>query len=294
MELPMSSRKKNKKNKPRTRLQVVPAKSTAKKPIGPRVLVFDIETAPVIAHVWRLWDQNVGLNQIVSDWHVLAWSAKWLGEDKVLYMDQSAATEIEDDHDLLVTIWHLLDDADIVITQNGRNFDQKKLNARFVLNKMQPPSHYKHIDTKQIASKHFGFTSNKLEYMTDKLCTQYKKLKHKKFPGHELWVECLAGNPEAWDEMRDYALNDVLSLEELYTKLIPWENTVNFNLYHNGEDHTCHCGSVEFHRRGFHYTAAGKYQCYRCVDCGSEIRSKENLLSLDKRKSLRPSVPRGG
>lgn len=37
--------------------------------------------------------------------------------------------------------------------------------------------------------------------MTDKLCVKYKKLNHSKFPGMELWRECLKGNSEAWTEM---------------------------------------------------------------------------------------------
>ena len=49
-----------------------------------------------------------------------------------------------------------------------------------------------------IAKECFGFTSNKLEYMTDKLCKKYKKLKHGKYAGFELWKECLHGNMDAW------------------------------------------------------------------------------------------------
>jgi hypothetical protein len=30
---------------------------------GPKVLIYDIETAPIVAHVWGLWENNVGLNQ---------------------------------------------------------------------------------------------------------------------------------------------------------------------------------------------------------------------------------------
>src|SRR5690554_2601054 len=33
---------------------------------------------------------------------------------------------------------------------------------------------------------------NKLEYLTDNLCTTTKKSKHNKFPGHTLWVECMS------------------------------------------------------------------------------------------------------
>jgi hypothetical protein len=269
-------------------------KSTIAPLKGPRVLIYDIETAPILAHVWGLWENNVALSQIVSDWHVLSWSAKWLDDppNKVMYMDQRNSKRVEDDKDILKGIWDLLNQADIVITQNGKSFDQKKLNARFIMSGFQPPSSYKHIDTKQIASKHFGFSSNKLEYMTDKLCVKYKKSKHKKFPGHEMWVECLAGNIEAWKEMEQYNKYDVLSLEELYRKLIPWENTINFNAYHDELDNVCKCGSTTFVKNGFYYTSAGKYQKHRCKQCGAEHRDKENLFSKDKRASLKMSPPR--
>ena len=260
----------------------------------PKVLVYDIETAPILASVWGLWDQNVGLNMIESDWHIMSWSAKWLDapESEVMYMDQRHKKNIEDDKILLKEIWALLDEADIVITQNGIKFDQKKLNARFILSGMQPPSSYKHIDTLRIAKKHFAFTSNKLAWMTDKLCVKYKKLSHGKFPGFELWKECMAGNQEAWQEMEDYNKYDVLSLEELYKKLIPWENGFNFNTYHDELKIVCKCGSDQFSKNGFYHSNAGKYQKYRCKSCGSETRSKTNLLPKEKRKTLRPETPK--
>lgn len=260
----------------------------------PKVLIFDVETAPIMSYVWRLWDQNVGLNQIEQDWHIMSWAAKWLDDDetKVMYMDQRKAKNIEDDKKILKEIWKLLDEADIVITQNGKSFDQKKLNARFILNGFQPPSSYKHIDTKVIAKKHFGFTSNKLAYMTDKLCTKYKKLSHGKFPGFDLWSECMKGNIDAWKEMEEYNRYDVLSLEELYLKLIPWDNSINFNLYHEEDKHVCKCGSEEFNKNGFYYTSSGKFQKYKCKACGHETRDKVNLFSKEKRKSLHMETPK--
>ena len=260
----------------------------------PKVLVFDVETAPLLGYCWGLWENNIALNQLHSDWYILSWSAKWLGDppSKVMYMDQSKAKNIEDDSVLLKGIWKLLDEADVVITQNGKSFDQKKLNARFILQGFQPPSSYKHIDTKLIASKHFKFTSNKLEYMTDKLCTKYKKLKHTLFPGFEMWRECLAGNKKAWKEMKRYNTYDVLSLEELYTKLIPWDNSINFNLYHDETDHVCKCGSTSFAKNGFYYTSAGRYQKHKCKSCGAEHRDKQNLFTKEKRDSLKMGTTR--
>lgn len=265
----------------------------------PKVLIFDIETAPIIAHVWGLWENNVGLNQIECDWHVLSWSAKWKGapESQVMYMDQRNAKKVEDDRDCLEAIWELLDEADVVITQNGKAFDQKKLNARFIIQRVkdrQPPSSYKHEDTKLISKRHFAFSSHKLEYMTDKLCVKYKKQKHKKFPGHEMWTECLKGNLDAWKEMEEYNKYDVLALEELYDILVPWHGNagVNFNLYNDDETNVCKCGGQTFIKNGFYYTNVGKFQRYKCKDCGAESRDRKNLLSKEKREALQTNTVR--
>jgi hypothetical protein len=133
-------------------------------------------------------------------------------------------------------------------------------------------------------------TSNKLEYMSNKLCTKYKKLKVKKFPGFDLWAECLKGNMEAWQEMERYNKYDVLALEELYKKLIPWDSKINFALYSNEFSPECTCGSTNFIKNGYSYTNAGKFLRFKCRKCGAETRAKENLVPKDKRKSLHSST----
>lgn len=261
---------------------------------GPKVLIFDIETAPMLGYVWSLWENNVSLDQLHSDWHVLSWSAKWLDDapSKIMYQDQRKAKDVSDDKKLLKGIWDLLDEADVVITQNGKAFDHKKLNARFIYHGFQPPSSYKHIDTMIIAKKHFAFTSNKLAYMSDKFCKKYKKLKPTKFPGFSMWLECLAGNIAAWKEMEKYNKYDVLALEELYYKLIPWDNTIDFSLYNDDLAPVCSCGSKDFKENGYAYTSMGRYKRYKCKRCGSESRGKTNLLGKDKRKNLRSRTSR--
>jgi hypothetical protein len=108
----------------------------------PKVLFIDLEIAPIIAHVWSLWQENsgVGLNQVQSDWHVLSWSAKWLGSNELMYMDQRDQKDIQNDKKILKEIWDLLDEADVVIGQNSKRFDVKKLNARFIQHGFPPPS----------------------------------------------------------------------------------------------------------------------------------------------------------
>lgn len=276
------------KSKPTKYKRFAPPKGQAK------VLIFDIETAPILAHVWGLWENNVGLNQIVSDWHVLSWSAKWRGapENEVMYMDQRNAKNIENDKDILEEMWNLLDEADVVITQNGKSFDQRKLQARFLIHEFDPNSSYKHIDVKVEAQRLFGFPSHKLEYMTEKVNKKYKKLKHKKFPGHELWTECLKGNVEAWQEMEVYNKHDVLALEEFFEAIAPWGINVNFNVYSENEEHVCKCGSKEHIKNGYYYTAVGKFQRYKCKSCGCESRDRKNLMTKEKKDSLKVHTAR--
>ena len=257
------------------------------KTTGPRILIFDVETAPIEAFVWGLWENNVALNQIKNDWSILSFAAKWLDSDKIMYRDQRFEKDVRNDKKLLRALWKLLDEADIVLTQNGKAFDVKKANARFIMHGMRPPSSFKQIDTKVLAKKVFAFTSNKLEYMTDKLCTKYKKLKHNKFHGFELWTECLKGNIKAWDEMKRYNIYDVLSLEELYKKMQPWDTSINFDLYSRDSVKRCNCGSTNFQKNGYFYGAAGKFQRYSCGDCGAEIRDKKNLFSKKKKSHLK-------
>lgn len=258
----------------------------------PRVLFFDIETSPMIGYIWGLYDQNVSLNQIKKDWHVLSWAAKWQDSKKILYSDQRKCKNIEDDKKILKEIWCLLDSADIVVTQNGKRFDVKKLNARFAIHNMKPYSSFKHIDTLLLAKKYFAFTSNKLEYLSNTLNKKYKKLKHSKFEGFELWKQCLAGNMRAWKEMEKYNKYDVLALEEVYDKLVAWDSSINFNLYTDNIVNRCKCGNDKVIRIGFGYTATGKFQRYRCTKCGSETRSRINEFSKEKRDSLKVSSPR--
>lgn len=252
---------------------------------GPKVLIFDIETAPILAYVWGLWENNVALNQIKSDWHVMSWAAKWLDEpsSKVMYADQRNQKDISDDKKILKQLWDLLDEADAVVTQNGKSFDEKKLNARFIVHGFKPPSPYKHIDTCRIAKSKFGFTSNKLEYLAETLGVAHKKSSHKKFPGQALWNECLAKNKEAWKEMEKYNKLDVLATEEVYKKLQPWDNSLNNNLYiSSSEPLECpSCQSTNLKNNGKEQTKEGTRFKKKCRDCGKAHSRRQDGTLID-------------
>lgn len=262
-------------------------KTVAKKP-GARVLLIDIETAPILAYVWSLWKQNVGLNQIKEEWYILSFCAKWLGEPEIIYQD--IRHEPFSDASLMQPLWDLLNEADIIIGQNGKAFDMPKIQARLVMAGFPPPRPYKVIDTLLMAKQQFRFTSNKLEWMTGESSnlTAIQKSKHAKFPGFALWAECLKGNPEAWDEMKEYNIPDVTSMEELYLKLRPWYvGHPNMAVYVDSDKIACpKCASHDVVQDGFTFTQVGKYELYHCKGCGGYSRGRYTRNATAVRKAL--------
>lgn len=253
-----------------------------------RTLILDIETAPILANVWKTWKENVGLEQIRADWYILSFSAKWLGDKEVFYYDQSAAKDIENDAALMEKLHKLLDEADIVVAHNGRRFDLKKINVRFFTHGLPPPSPYVIVDTLEIVKRHFAFTSNRLAFLTEHYCTTHKKRAHAKFPGFTLWKECLAGNKEAWKEMRLYNIDDVRSLEEFYLKVRPWaEGHPNVAAFDEPDRPACpRCGSKDVNERGHRHTQVGRYKRYQCNSCGGWSRGRLVVNSKEQRKNL--------
>ncbi len=253
----------------------------------PRIVTIDIETAPIQSYHWGIWQQNIGLEQIIEDWCIISFAAKWLDSKEVIQHDTGGrgASKVRDDLGLMKKLWAILDEADIVITQNGKAFDIKKINTRMLMHGLPPYSPVKMIDTKQIAKKHFAFTSNKLAWLSRGLKT--KKDDHKKFPGFVLWSECLKDNREAWEEMRKYNIVDVVSTELLYLSLRQWSNGPNFGAYSDSEDRMCpHCGSFNVKLNGHDYTNSGKFQRIKCVSCSGHSRCGSNLLTASKKKSM--------
>ncbi len=51
----------------------------------PKILLFDLETSPVILYNWALFQETTHPKFIRRNWFVLCWSAKWLGQKKVMH-----------------------------------------------------------------------------------------------------------------------------------------------------------------------------------------------------------------
>lgn len=239
-----------------------------------KVLFLDIETAPNTAYVWRLFKENVGIKQIVETSYVMCWAAKWMDEDHIIF----DSVHQSDMHKMLAHIHSLLDAADVVVHFNGTSFDIPTLNKEFILHGFAPPAPYKQVDLKLVAKDKFRFTSNKMDFIA-KFLGEGAKVD----TTFELWVDCMKNDKEAWAKMREYNIHDVVVLEKLYYRFLPWiSKHPNVALYSEARLCCPNCGSLEYQKRGFHYTTVSKFQRYSCNHCGNWFRDGINLVSTTK------------
>lgn len=254
----------------------------------PKILVLDIETFPMEVYTFSPYPSFIANNQVIKNTTLASYAAKFIGDDKIFYNDVRGQKDIRDDSKLVEELKELINQTDFVLYFNGNKFDGPKINYRTLVNRIIKAKTVQEIDPLRIAKKHLGFDSKKLEHLTDMLCTKYKKLKHKNFPGFDLWKECLKDNHKAWNEMELYNKNDILSLEEVYVDhLAPYDDMVpNFSSFNDSPIFRCNCGNSSFTQVGYHITKKSKFEKFQCTKCGKTHRSSKNLHNKEKRDSL--------
>ena len=262
------------------------------KKTSPKILILDIENSPIMAYVWQtqVWKARIGHKQLINDWFMISWAAKWLGEEET-FSDVLTKEEAlnEDDERLVTTLWLLLNEADIVICHNGNIFDIPNIQSRCVLHKLPPPSPYKQIDTLKVAQQQFGFTHNSLDALAN-----FFGIDGKTETNFQLWKDCIHGDENALDEMEFYNKNDVIVLEKIYYFLRPYmRNHPNLDLYIDNNSPVCTtCGKdalIEMPDKYF-YTQSVRYPIFRCTKCGAISRAKKGLPYTNKK--LISAIPR--
>lgn len=238
----------------------------------PKILLFDIETNPNVAYVWGKYEQNIIAYK--QHWYMISFSYKWL-EEKNTYVkslpDYPMYKKDQHNDEMLVRdLWKLFDEADIVVAHNGVQFDVRKSNARFMKHSLPPPSPYKIIDTKIVAKSYLKMDSNKL----DDICDYFGIGRKINTGGFELWLGCESGDKASWKKMCEYNKHDVVLLEKVYLRMLPFmTNHPNIALLSGNKCNCPNCGSVDVQKRGYSYTRTTKNQRYQCNKCHSWSQS---------------------
>ncbi len=236
----------------------------------PSIWVYDLECSPNLCWTFGLWDQNIGINQIVESQDILTFAAHKIGTKKI---ETHAAW---DNYDAMINRLHeVMCDADYLVGYNNLSYDDKMSRAAFVKAGLQPPSPHRAIDLMRVVKKNFRFPSNKLDYVTRALGLDHKM----QTGGMELWTKAMAGDTAAQKKMLAYNKQDVKITSELFERLRGYIDGINLPLVDGtGEERPActNCGGVNIIRKGTAFTNTTSYKRYVCTDCGKWLRSRKS------------------
>lgn len=228
-----------------------------------KILFLDIETTPATAYVWRMFDENVSLDQLIESGKILCWAAKWAGRKRMHF---SASWN---DKGMLEKLHALMSEADAVVTYNGDKFDIPWVVGEFARAGLSPLPPTASIDLIRTV-KRFRMQSNKLAYVAP-----YFGAGNKIDTDFTLWRDTMAGNRKARTRMKRYNKQDVRLLERLYDKLRPHIK----NHPYLGDRGTCPtCESPRLQSRGHRRTKAYSIQRLQCQGCGAWTDGKREKL----------------
>ena len=245
----------------------------------PKIILFDIETIPNLQKALEIWCQ-IGawpgrtMKATITSLLCVGWKelgAKTTHCKSVWDFESWDDKKVNDDKELCKYIHAIMSEADAVITHNGKRFDWKYLQTRFLYHGLPPLPTTIHVDTCLVARKNLLAFSNKLDYL-GKYFVKDKKVDN---GGWDLWVKCHNKVKSARKLMVKYCKQDVDLLEKLFMKLRPFvKNLPNQDIDYDGElELVCPvCGSGNVKKNGWAYTKTNKYPRIFCKSCHSYSR----------------------
>jgi DNA polymerase elongation subunit (family B) len=246
---------------------------------APKIILFDIETIPNLDEAMKVWCQLgswPGRTMKATITSIISVGWKELGKKHTHCINAwdfpSWENDINDDKALCKAIHKIMSEADCVITHNGKRFDWKYLQTRFMLHNLPPLPNIPHVDTCLVARKNLLSFNNKLDYLGE----HFVKDKKMENGGWDLWVKVSKRKKTAQKLMDKYCRQDVKLLEKLFLRLRPFvKNLPNKNIDHdniNFEKVCPSCGSADVYYNGWAYTKTNKYPRIHCKSCGSYSR----------------------
>ena len=230
----------------------------------PKILFFDIESG--------------GVNALKSDLgFCLMVGYKWNYEKhaRILTIEHRHLRHFNDGP-LLKAFSRIYNEADLTVAHFGSVFDRRFIQGRLLINKLPAIPFTRMRDTCMIARSVANYSSNRLKNLGDTLGLSNKKMeKGDGWPGW--WFRAMQGDMKAIRSMAVYCKKDVLATEELYYRLLPFDNAhprVYFGEDETGNAVCGHCGGKVQHR-GIAYVGVQRYRRYKCTSCGKWGRGRK-------------------
>lgn len=222
-----------------------------------KILIFDIETKPAMSYHWRMFKENISVDQNIDPGGILCVGYQWLGEQEVYTLAEWELGEEE----MLRKTHALIMEADAIVGKNSIRFDLPHLQTWFLKYDLDPLPRLTHIDLEKAARYKFKFLSNKLDFITQFLGIG-SKLDHE---GFNLWKKVMEGDEQARHTMLEYCAHDVRITTELYERMKGWI-TDHPAVRAVGRMACPTCGEHKTQSRGKRYTACFEIERYQCTN----------------------------
>lgn len=251
----------------------------------PKVLIFDIETSLQevsfrtfvnLKYPYKIKPEDVKNPQKI---HCIGY--KWLGEKKthVISVHDFPATfkkDHLDDSRVIKEFQKVLKQADAVLGHNIKNYDNKHVMSRILLNGAEPMILPHPIDTLLLSRKNFNLTSHKLDELARVL-----GLKVRKSPmSRKDWDDCFDGDLKAFKKMAKYCKQDIDLTEAVYNALYPYVQghpniaRIMGATAAQAKGICPKCASKENVKQGTRGTTTGIKQLRKCKNCSKVFEAE--------------------
>ena len=241
----------------------------------------DIERFPRVVFEWSAKHGKFTPEiMVIQESRMISFAAKQLNGPVIFSSEFHHGRE-----KMLETLWHILNRATIVVGFNSRRFDVPHMDGELKDAGFPVYKPFKQIDLMQTVKSRFRYDHNGLKSVAVRWGLEEKKMDNE---GFELWRRCFNNDPEAWEIMKQYNMQDVRTCESAYLDVLPWltGSIPNLGLWINSSDGmVCPaCGSSHVTEDGTASTGVSLFTAYRCDDCGYRSRSNNKVSST----TLRP------
>jgi hypothetical protein len=227
-------------------------------------------TKPIIMYLDL---ESIGVNALKADLgRVVVFGYKFEGDKKArsLTLTQRELKRF-DDKRLLVEASKLIAKADILVGHFASVFDRRFFQGRLLIHGLPPIPPTRLRDTYMISRSVANYSSNRLKHLCKILGFENQKLEN----GWPMaWFEVMQGNMKSLRAMAKYCEGDVEALQELYRRLLPFDNA-HPRIY---EDRT-KCGSCggEVQYRGTIIVRDARFRRYVCKSCSHWGRETQKV-----------------
>lgn len=224
----------------------------------------DIETRPIEAYAWSIWNQNIGIGQIKDPGALLCFAAKFHGSSRMQFFSEWEHGRKR----MAQELYRLFDEADAITGWNSDKFDIRWINAQFLEFGLGKPSPYAKVDLLRSVKRQVMLPSYKLEYVARWLGLGGKV----QTGGFDLWRGVMDGDDLSRRRMKRYNIHDVRLTEQVFDRLNEKGWVLGLPNASIAGGLCCSnpmCGSERLEQRGFQTTKTRRYKRYKCKDCSS-------------------------